>query len=130
VDATTLDSKIKINVQAELAAKLVATCCNWNFEIGYNFWGRSQEKLICRDRLNHKFYGLKGDAQLYGFLDIISPALSLPLNATQSQATLHAGQGQGNTTDNFVNNNADNAALIYNIPGIPLMQTTAESLVN
>lgn len=129
-DATTLDSNIKINVQADIVAKFAATYCNWDLELGYNFWARSAEKLVCREQLKHKFYGIKGDAQLYGFLDIGNGnQIPLPLNGTQSQATLHAGQGQGNTTDNFVNNNADHAALVFNA-GVPLAQTTPDSLVN
>ncbi|MCC7414806.1 MAG: hypothetical protein IT346_01815 [Epsilonproteobacteria bacterium] len=128
-DATTLDSKIKIDVQADIVAKLTATYCNWGLELGYNFWARSAEKLVCREHLKHKFYGVKGDAQLYGFIDAGSFIIPVPLNTTQSEATLHAGQGKGNTTDNFVNNNADNAALVYNV-SIPLAQTTTGSLIN
>lgn len=139
-DATTLDSKIKIDVQADIVAKLGMTYHCWDFELGYNFWGRSAEKLICREPLKHKYYGVKGDAQVYGFLDIgagavplvveVDPTLiPLPLNATQSHATIHAGQGAGNTTNNFINSNADNAALMYNV-GFPIAQTSAASLVN
>ncbi len=128
-DATTLSSKIKIDVQADLVAKLSATYRQWYGEIGYNFWARSGEKLVCREQLQHKFYGVKGDAQVYGFLDIGIITIPLPLNATQSQATLHAPQDGGNTTNNFVNSNADNAALMYNV-GTPVAQTTAASLTN
>jgi hypothetical protein len=128
IDATTLASTIKIDVQADIVAKFTAHYHNWNFDLGYNFWARSKEKLVSRECLNHKFYGVKGDAQIYGYL-ILGPGfeIPLPLNATQSHATLHAGQGNGNTTDNFVNNNADNAALTYNV-GAPVAQTTPASL--
>lgn len=128
IDATTLASAIKINVQADIVAKVTVDYCNWNFDLGYNFWGRSHESLVCREQLKHKFYGVKGDAQVYGFIDIGGPVLSIPINATQSTSTLYAPQGDGNTTHNFINSNADNAALIYNT-GLAIMQTTANSLV-
>jgi hypothetical protein len=128
IDATTLDSTIKINVQGDLVAKLTMDYHNFNFDLGYNFWGRSHETLVDRQCLNHKYYGLKGDAQVYGFIDVGGPVfISLPIDATQSNATLHAGQGNGNTTDNFVNNNADNVALMWNAT-VPLAQTQPDSV--
>lgn len=128
IDATTFDSKIRVDVQADLIAKLNLKYHNWNFDIGYNFWARSKEKLVSRACLNHKFYGVKGDAQLYGFLNV-GVELPLPLNATQSESTIHAAQGDGNTNHNFINSNADNAALMYNF-GAPIAQTKLNSLTN
>ncbi len=126
VDATTLLSKIRINAQGEFLAQLKAQYNNWNFSLGYNLWGRTKETLVCREAMQYKSYGVKGDAQLYGFLDI-GVNIPLPLNATQSNATIHSGQGASNTLNNFTNNNADNAALIYNV-GFPIAQTTLESI--
>lgn len=133
IDATTLASKIKIDAQIDLVAKITADYRNWNFDLGYNFWGRTKERLVSRQCLNHKFYGIKGDAQIYGFIffdPVFGPFLPVPLNATQSHATLHAGQGYGNTTHNFTNANADNPALMYNIGAGPIAQTTPVGLVN
>lgn len=129
VDATTLDSKIKVDMQADLVLKLGACYHNWNMDIGYNFWARSKEKLVSRECLDHKFYGVKGDAQLYGFLNIGIFEIPLPLNATQSESTIHAAQGDGNTNHNFINSNADNPDLLYNV-GAPIAQTTLNSLTN
>ncbi len=130
INTTTFTSKIKIDAQADMTAKIVAQYNNISYSIGYNLWVRSKEKLVYRDCINHKFYGIKGDTQLYGFLPI-SPSLilTIPVNATQSHATLYQPQGNGNTVDNFVNNNADNAALVYNA-GFGLLQTNPDSLVN
>jgi hypothetical protein len=50
-------------------------------------------------------FALKGDAQLYGFAENNDDNI-IPLNATQSNATIFGGQGQGNS--NFQNLNADN----------------------
>lgn len=133
VDASTLDSKIKVDVQADLTAKALVAYRNWTVQAGYGFWVRSHEKLASRESLTHQFYGIKGDVQLYGFLPKESTLLAfdipIPLNATQSKASLHAPQGNGNTTDNFVNNNADNPALMYNVAQT-VQQTTVESLSN
>ncbi len=124
-DATTLDSKIRINAQADVVAKLSASYCHWNCEIGYNLWARTAETLVCRAPLQHNFYGVKGDAQVYGYLPI-GVDLPLPLNATQSKATVRAPQPNGNTTNNFINSNADNPALLFNV-GLPIAQSSAAS---
>ena len=130
IDATTLDSKIKINAQADIDAKLAFKYNSFSFNIGYNLWVRSAEKLVSRDCLQHNFYGIKGDAQVYGFIPAgPSFTITIPINATQSQATIHKPQGNGNTTDNFVNNNADNDALLYNV-STPIQQTDFNSSVN
>jgi hypothetical protein len=130
IDATTFNSKIRIDAQADIDAKLAFKYNDFAFTLGYNLWIRSAEKLVSRDCLQHKFYGIKGDAQVYGFFDIgPGETIHIPANATQSHATLYRPQGNGNTVDNFVNNNADNAALLYNVV-FPLLQTDAVSLVN
>jgi hypothetical protein len=130
IDATTLNSKIKINAQADIDAKLAFTYNNFSFSLGYNLWVRSAEKLVSRDCLRHQFYGIKGDAQVYGFIPIAPPTeVAVPINATQSLATLHKPQGNGNTVANFVNNNADNPMPLFAVtPAVD--QTTPGSLVN
>lgn len=127
IDATTLESKIKIDVEANFIAKLEMEYRDWNGDFGYNLWARSPEKLVKREKLAHYAYGIKGDAQVYDFLDIGLFVIPIPNNATQSQATLYKPQGDGNTTQNFVNLNADNAALIYNA-GAPMIQTKPNSV--
>ena len=126
-DATTLDSAIKINVAVDVVAKLSATYGNWYGEVGYNLWARSAETLVCREQLWHNYYGIKGDAQLYGFLPF-GPYFPIPINATQLCATVRAPQPNGNTTNNFINSNADNAALLYNIGVGAMMQTDLVSV--
>lgn len=133
IDVTTFDSKIKINAQADIDAKIAFKYKNASVTLGYNLWVRSAEKLVSRECLQHHYYGIKGDAQVYGFFDIggmgVPPTIHIPINATQSGSTLRKPQGNGNTVDNFVNNNADNAAFLYNVV-FPLQQTDLNSLVN
>jgi hypothetical protein len=130
LDVATLESKISIAVQADILASVSVSRGHWNAQVGYNVWARSHEKLKSREMLNYKYYGIKGDAQLYGFLQL-SPDLGLPIpmDVSQSQATLHAPQGNGNTVNNYINSNADNAALAWNV-SIPMAQTDLVSASN
>jgi hypothetical protein len=130
IDKTTFTSKIKVDVQAEITCKLSAFWNNWDIDLGYNFWVRTQEKLLCRDRLPNNYYGVKGDAQTVGYIVTGVPGFNvpIPINATQHDATLHAGQSDGNTTMNFTNNNADNADLMSLLFVLPLTQTNPESV--
>lgn len=105
INLTTLESKINIDVQGDVVIKLTYQRGGFEFDAGYNLWGMSKEKLACRTRLEEQRYALKGDAQLYGFDDDNN---ATPLNATQSKATIRAGQLSGNSE--FNNENVDNAA--------------------
>jgi hypothetical protein len=130
INKTTFASKIKINVQADLAFKLAFQWHCWEGDIGYDLWIRSREKLVCREWLLPNHYAIKGDAQLYGYNLNIPEAgdIFVPLNATQSQATIHAGQGTGNANLTFINTNADNAAEAYVNIDEALVQSTAQGL--
>jgi len=120
INKTTFDSKISIGVQADIVVKLAYQKDGFEFDIGYNFWTNSKEKLHCRDALPANRYALKGDGQLYGFLST-NDTVVIPLNATQHDATIFAGQGSGNS--NFQNLNADNQpALAANGAGVNLFQ--------
>jgi hypothetical protein len=131
IDLTTLNSKIKINAQADVDVKIAFKYRNFSWNLGYNGWVRSGETLSSRECFDkHQPYAIKGDAQVYGFIPVNPPfVIGIPVNATQSHATLYKPQGNGNTVDNFVNNNADNPAIIYNAGQI-IIQTDFNSLVN
>jgi len=45
---TTQEVKVSVGVQGDLAAQFTYVSGNWNFDIGYNFWGRSKEKISCQ----------------------------------------------------------------------------------
>lgn len=116
INITTLDAKIDIDVQADIVAKFYYQRRGFEFDLGYNFWGRSEEKLDCRECIPECF-AFKGDAQVYGFTVISENAI--PLNATQHGATINGGQDisddgefaqKGNfaTGKEWANFNADN----------------------
>lgn len=106
INYTTFDTQISIGVQADIVFKLAYQRDGFEIDLGYNFWANSKEKLHCREHFIGDRFALKGDAQIYGFTNDDNP---LALNATQSMATILAGQGSGNA--NFRNLNADNQAV-------------------
>jgi len=121
INATTLEADIHINMQADILFMLAYNVCGVEIEGGYNFWARSKERMSCRCRLPENRYAFKGDGQLYGFTLAQVP---VPLNATQSNATLYAGQGATNFASGvqFANRNADAAALAFDGAGVALNQ--------
>ena len=119
INYTTFDTHISIGVQADVVLKCAYQREGFEFDLGYDFWANSKEKLHCRDTFPANKFALKGDAQIYGFTP--TPETTIALNATQSQATLLGGQGNGNS--NFKNLNADNQpALATTGAGVPLTQ--------
>lgn len=95
---------VSIPVEGDVVAKLAWTYKNLQLDVGYEFWGRSCEK-ICTNNCcyNHELDGntwaLKGDAHVYGFVpnelfidgDGEEPGFWIPLAASESCATIHRG---------------------------------------
>ena len=104
---TTIPVDVSAAVQADLVLKLAWTRGNLQFDLGYNFWGRSCEKICKRyDCCDRKFpentWSLKGDAYVFGFnaaYDFNNPIIpptnigtnGIPLSATESRATIYNG---------------------------------------
>ena len=133
INKTTLNAHISVDVQADVAVKLSYQRAEWEVDLGYNLWARSEEKLCSRDCMEN-CYAIKGDAQLYGFTNPGETAGAL--NATQSLATIHGGQAvqatafstldPGNFNEDFeyANINADNIAFASDNLGTALNQLT------
>jgi len=123
INKTTLCCDVYIPFQADLLFAFSYKRNSWTFYIGYNFWGRTQEKLRNRQRFESNKFALKGDAQLYGYFNPLVNNLdvAVPLNGTQSNATIYAGQADasGNYNTDFLNLNIDNPvnAREANTPG-------------
>jgi len=127
INKTTLTSTISIAVQADIVLKLAYHRNGFEADIGYNFWGQSKEKLKKRDFFEENRFGVKGDAQVYGFNNNDSDnVITTALNATQSNATIDAGQGVGNAE--FTNANADNEVEAFNGDGSQLQQLSAATV--
>jgi hypothetical protein len=123
---TTLNVNVSATIQADVVAMLNYTKNNWSFDLGYNFWGRSCEKIDCRttccpnlgslcDPLQKNRWALKGDARVYGFGEGGAQGLS----ATEHCATIHQGTNRValdfSATD--VNSNVDNPGLTNLLSG-------------
>lgn len=116
---TTFKVKVSAAVQADIVALLDYSACGLSVDVGYNFWGRSCEKIVIKKgqgptRLESgNVWALKGDARVYGFVasdaTIIPPPAPQPgdpiaLSATQSLATINSGTNNGNIQNVGVDN--------------------------
>ena len=122
---STRDIKVSASVQADLVAMFDFTVRGFSWDLGYNFWVRSCEKIDFRDDCDDSCdskstpfpedtWALKGDAFVVGFVgetaDNFTENDPLNLSATESGATIHVGTnfGAANPNDgappNFENN--------------------------
>lgn len=117
---TTQDVDVSIGAQGEIVAMFNFTWCGFSWDIGYDFWGRSCEKIKedC-DCVNASFknnkWALKGNSQVFGFTEVLDGATPInspvPLSATQSKATING------VITNISNAGVDNAALASALTG-------------
>lgn len=106
---TTIPVNVSAAVQSDIVLKLAWTHCNFQWDLGYNFWARSCEKIsrytgpCCYEKFPSYTYALKGNAFVYGFQRNeagVNPD-GIPLSATQSNATIFgsiANPGSDNST--------------------------------
>jgi len=112
-NVTSFNVDVSVGVQADIVLWLNYNNGPWNWDLGYNLYARSCEKLKleCDCDGNSTFpentWAFKGDAWVYGYMadnDGLVPTLfqgdPVALSATQSQATINAGTnlGAGGTT--------------------------------
>jgi hypothetical protein len=124
VNVTTFDAKVSIALEADLVLKVAYFYGGYNVDLGYDFWARTSERIERRQFLPSNSFAVKGDAQVYGFA-AAPPQGFVALNATQSTATMFAGQGDGNA--DFTNTNADNPAQAL-FGAINLTQATGDQV--
>lgn len=106
---TTANLNVSVGVQADIVAMFNFTCGKFSWDLGYNFWGRSCEKIECPndcgcntslwDLSQQNTWVLKGDARMFGYainartVGSSTLALDTPvaLSASESKATIHSG---------------------------------------
>ncbi len=108
---TTVDVNVRATIQADVAAMINYTTNSWGFDVGYNFWIRSCEKISLPRRPTSEccpnlcttekdMWALKGDAAVFGFMSAVSGNTAIgqlnvnepvPLSATQCGSTIHKG---------------------------------------
>jgi hypothetical protein len=130
INLTTLDVRTSFAVQGDVALKFAFCHKDFCLDIGYNFWGRSAEKIGCIPSFEQNRYALKGDAQIYGFDSYNPYATPIPLSVSQNEATIFAGQGAGNFVYGmeFANANADNPMPAFGPDGILVQLNSADSI--
>ena len=90
---STRDVKVSIGVQGDVIAMFNYTVRGFSWDLGYNFWGMSHEKIClkdssCQGAFPANMWALKGDSQVFGFLADATP---VALSATESAANIHVG---------------------------------------
>jgi hypothetical protein len=123
---STIPVDVSAAVQGDVVVKFAYTHKNFQFDLGYEFWGRSCEKLHARCdccSTETQAWAVKGDAFVYGFAldNAAAPSTILPvaLSASEADATIFCGtnNAQRSTTDGLYwqrNPGVDNAKLAYN----------------
>jgi hypothetical protein len=104
--------RVTIAAQGDIALKLeLQTGCGFVWDIGYNLWGRTAEKIkrsCCNsdndNLVSGQFWALKGNAHVYGFTSGIPVALA----ATQNCADIHTGTNTESIGANILNPGIDN----------------------
>jgi hypothetical protein len=102
---TCCDVDVSIGVQGDVTAMFNYTCGGFGWDLGYNFWGRSCDKIRldcdcpCTLESQTKTWALKGDVNVFGFADpgntvgVVADS-PLALSATDSRATIHSGSNE------------------------------------
>ena len=96
---TTIPVNVSIAIQADIALKLAYQTDNVEWDLGYDFWYKSCEKICKRSNcccLNKlaSGYALKGDSFVFGFPQALDSSVSttgVQLAASQSKATIFEG---------------------------------------
>ena len=83
INVTTLECDVRVNIQADIVFMFGYTYNDFLFDIGYNGWIRSKEKICLREGIAPNRYGLKGVQ--YAF----DPLTGQPLQTTESTATIY-----------------------------------------
>ena len=83
INFTTLDCDVRVNIVADMIFMFGYTYNDFLFDIGYNGWIRSKEKISLRECIPFNKYGLKG-VQF-----AVNPITGQPDNTTESLATIY-----------------------------------------
>jgi hypothetical protein len=86
INVTTLKCDVRVSIQVDMVFMFGYTYNNFVFDIGYNGWIRSREKISLRECIPANTYGLKG-VQF-----AVNPITLQPINTTESTATIFETQ--------------------------------------
>ena len=86
INVTTLECNVHVSIQVDMVFMFGYNYNNFTFDIGYNGWIRSKEKISLRECIIPNKYGLKG-VQF-----AVNPITDQPDNTTESTATIFETQ--------------------------------------
>lgn len=69
INLTTLCAEVSAKVHADWALKFAYKSDNWEWDIGYELWARTRERIQILDEIEKNVWALKGDAYLFGAVD-------------------------------------------------------------
>ena len=135
---STVNVDVSVGAQADIVAMFNYTCGNFSWDIGYNFWGRSCEKIECPEGCNNNticdasqrnMWALKGDSRMFGYTTddgafplAVSQKAADILNGTNKIVDLNVfNDATVNTNDK--NANVDNPAAAFRAAGSALTTT-------
>jgi hypothetical protein len=126
-NATALAVDVSASIQTDVVGMINFTSKQWTLNIGCNVWYKSKDKIDFQKAPIFNI-ALKGDAQIYGYVD--DSDTPIVLSATQSNATAFSGLRFTNTTNIsdvpvLQNNAIDNPgiAVIQNLEDNPIAPT-------
>ena len=91
-----------IAAQGDIAFTLAYQVSGFQWDVGYNYWCRSGEKLRIQKNCCNAMMGtwaLKGDQRVYGFTHVNDTSLAVALAATDSNATINFGSNINHNVD-------------------------------
>ncbi len=120
-NVTTIPVDVSVPLHIDAVLKCTYIHCNWQFDLGYNFWYRACENICHRfdccshNNFNENTYALKGDAFVYGFAGVNQGGAltayqpGIPLSASEHKATIFSGTNNypANTETWSANNGID-----------------------
>ncbi len=144
INFTTRSADVSVSVKGDVSAKLAYRSDCWNVDVGYNFYGKTEEciKLKCQEQPDDIFYALKGTSDVCALEYMVTDTLpeefgqlqkKLPIDSTQSTSTIcSAGQTDNQEYVKPTNNNDivvtsfSNQSGPIEAPGVILATTSAE----
>jgi len=112
---TAQDVNVSVGAQLDMVAWLNYTMGGFTFDVGYNLWLQSCEKISCSDKCGPQLaadkntWVLIGDSFLYGAG--LDDQFDYPIPFSQSKATLTTGANG----EAYLNDNVDNAQYASNL---------------
>jgi len=125
---STIKVDVSYTVQADVALKFAYIHNCWQYDLGYELWARSCEKICprscdtfcktkCCPTTEHEIWALKGDSFVYGFQytpDVRTVHAPTALSSSENDAQIFCGTNNYFRTDDFAfvqNAGVDNALL-------------------